>query len=98
MEKSFEGLTVQHLAKFNLVIGSDICFWPGMVSPLEALLRRALDSGVQMALIADPGRSTFEELALSAHHNGLGETLNWKSRHPYDITGRILKVGAMESL
>jgi len=97
MEESFEGLTGQCLSNFNMVIGSDICFWPGMVNPLEALLRRALDSGVQMALIADPGRSTFEQLASSFHDNGLGETTNWKSRHPYKITGRILKIGAMES-
>ncbi len=95
LEQSFEALTSQQLAEFDLIIGSDICFWPGMVNPLGSLILRALDAGVQMALIADPGRSSFEELATEFHRRGMGEKVRWESLRPYEINGRILKIGGM---
>ena len=60
--RSFESLKMNELSSYEYIIGSDICFWDKMTEPLFNLIDRALSSGVQRILIADPGRPPFWSL------------------------------------
>jgi predicted nicotinamide N-methyase len=59
----YEDLKPALLAKQDLVLGADICFWDELVEPLHQLIKNALDAGVKQIVIADPGRSPFLRLA-----------------------------------
>ncbi len=58
----FESLTAKELSAFDLIVAADICFWDEMVDPLLEFLKKALESGVQRIVIADPGRPPFWSL------------------------------------
>jgi predicted nicotinamide N-methyase len=57
--RGFETLNQAELAEYELLIGTDICFWDEMTKPLFDLLGLAVKSGVQRMIIADPGRPPF---------------------------------------
>lgn len=95
MKKSFSELRKKDLRAYDMIIGADICFWDSMVGPLKNLINRALSAGVAGALIADPGRSPFQELTGHFSRNGKGEVLDWTVKRPRPITGAILKIGAI---
>lgn len=58
----FESLTEKELSAFDLIVAADICFWDEMVDPLLEFFKKALESGVQRIVIADPGRPPFWSL------------------------------------
>jgi predicted nicotinamide N-methyase len=88
----FGGLTTRHLAAVDVLIGADICFWAEMVDPLKKLFMRALHSGVDLIVIADPGRTPFEKLGEFCMKRRKGEIIDWVARRPKRIQGRILKM------
>jgi predicted nicotinamide N-methyase len=92
MRKSFQGLTGPHLKNVDVLVGADICFWDSMIDPLKRLIRRALNAGVEMVLIADPGRTTFDKLGKHLCEELEGEILDWVIRRPRRIEGQILRV------
>ena len=92
MKRGLEGLRGEHLRDFDIMIGADICFWDKMVDPLKRLILRALRAGVHLVLIADPGRSPFDELGQYFIKKGIGEMLDWTVQRPRRIQGRILKI------
>lgn len=96
MKKGFNGLTISHLKNVDVLMGSDICFWDKMIDPLKRLIRRSLRAGVRQVLIADPGRSPFEELGEYLVEKGRGEIHNWSIKHPRNIQGRILEIAALQ--
>lgn len=59
----FQKIPRKVLAKQDLVIGSDICFWDNLVDALYQLIKRSVKAGVETIIIADPGRSPFLKLA-----------------------------------
>ena len=61
-ERSFESLTDTELAEYHTLMGTDICFWDEMTTPLFDLVSRAIDAGCQNILIADPCRPPFWDL------------------------------------
>ncbi len=67
----FVELSQKDFSDQYMIIGSDICFWPELVSQLKSLIGKALDAGVEKIIIADPGRSTFLGLAkfCEKHYN-----------------------------
>jgi len=93
MRKGFGGLTVEDLTNIDVLMGADVCFWDSIVYSLKRLVNRALRAGVKMVLIADPGRSPFDELGNYFVSRQLGETLDWTVQRPRRIQGRILKIG-----
>jgi predicted nicotinamide N-methyase len=95
LNQGFDEFTNDQLKNFDLLIGTDICFWDSMVGSLKALILRALISGVRKVLIADPGRSPFEELGRYFMEKGNGEVRDWTACHPYPIQGRILSISAV---
>lgn len=93
IKKGFKDFTHDQLKDFDILIGTDICFWDSMVDSLKQLMLRALKSGVQMILIADPGRAPFEELGRYFSERHIGTVRNWNVLTPYPIRGRILSIG-----
>lgn len=62
LHAGFADLTDKQLAKFDTLMGADICFWEGLTDELLALFKRARKAGVRQIILADPGRSTFARL------------------------------------
>jgi predicted nicotinamide N-methyase len=92
MRKGFNGLRIRHLKDFDVMIGADICFWDKMMDPLRRLIGRALRAGVELVLIADPGRTPFLELGEYFTEKGTGEMLDWTVHRPRRIQGQILRI------
>jgi predicted nicotinamide N-methyase len=95
MTRGFDELTDGELQGFDVVIGSDICFWNDMSHSLKRLILRALRADVRLVLIADPGRSPFEQLGVYFAKSFNGKMVRWAITHPYPIQGRILKLGSL---
>jgi len=95
MTKGFDDVTDRELQAFDMLIGSDICFWNTMVHSLKGLILRALRADVHLVLIADPGRIPFEQLGEHFVKNLNGKMLRWAVRQPYPIEGEILKVSSL---
>lgn len=88
----YEDLTSAELAEVDVLIGADICFWEEMPAALGDLIDRALAAGVGLILIADPGRSTFDQLCAWAQNRHGGATHRFYTRQPHPIGGRILRI------
>jgi predicted nicotinamide N-methyase len=95
MKTGFAGLTGKHLREFEVMIGADICFWNSLVDPLRKLILRALRAGVRLVLLADPGRSPFEELGEHFVNKRGGRILDWTAQRPRRATGRLLEIGSI---
>ena len=65
----YEDIPADTLAKYDVMLGGDICFWESLVNPLYKTIKGALDNGVKTVVIADPGRSTFLKLAKKCQRN-----------------------------
>jgi hypothetical protein len=63
-----------------------------MVDPLKRVIRRALRAGMKGIVLADPGRSPFEEMARYFVDKWGGELLDWGSKRPRPIHGRLLLI------
>jgi predicted nicotinamide N-methyase len=92
MKRSFNGLTREHLKDVDIMIGADICFWDSMVAPLKGLVRRALRERVGQVLIADPGRTSFEDVGDYFIKKWGGRIFDWTAQRPRRIQGRILEI------
>lgn len=62
-EMRFEEIKRKMLAKQDLLLGGDICFWDELVDPLYKLIKKACGENVGRIVIADPGRPPFLKLA-----------------------------------
>lgn len=92
LKSDLKNLRIREMKQVNVVIGADICYWDSMVDPLRKFIRRALLGGVKQVLVADPGRPTFERIADYFVNQESAEVLDWKTRRPRSIAGRILKI------
>ena len=59
----FQKIPKNKLARQDLIVGSDICFWDELTDALWRMIKRAHKAGVKKIVIADPGRSPFMKLA-----------------------------------
>jgi hypothetical protein len=96
MKQGFDGLRTTDLREFDVMIGADICFWDSLIDPLRRLILRALRAGVRLVLVADPGRSPFEELSEYFVNRRRAVILDWTAQRPRRTQGRILEVGNLE--
>ena len=92
LKRPFERLTTRRLAEEQLLVGSDICFWERMVNPLVNLVGRALRGGVPRVVFADPGRTTFYELAARCAKRWNTELTEWYATDPRRAIGEVLEV------
>jgi predicted nicotinamide N-methyase len=94
LHQKFNRLKEIHLQEIDVVIGADICFWDKMVYPLKRFIKRALRAGVQLILIADPGRPPFERISNYFVKKQRGENLPWSAKRPRNIQGQVLKINS----
>lgn len=86
----YENVRKQDLAAFDVVIGTDICFWDSMVDPLYNLIRRAYQVGSVRVIMADPGRPTFRDVANKAVEKLGAEYVNRVVPQPHSASGVLL--------
>ena len=87
IQATFNEITKAHLVQQDVIVGSDICFWPELATQLRMLISSALKANVKQIILADPGRQTFLHLAefCKIHY---GATL-----HSRSFAGRIKSTG-----
>jgi predicted nicotinamide N-methyase len=88
----FEKLTTRQLAKFDMLIAADICFWDELVDPVYNMVNRAVKAGVKQILIADPERPTFHEMAERCVKRHCAELVEWQTHTPIKANGAILVI------
>ncbi|WP_317930085.1 class I SAM-dependent methyltransferase [Halioxenophilus sp. WMMB6] len=89
-----EAVTTEQLAGFDLVIGSDICFWESLTQALGEFIERAIDADIERMVIADPGRPTFRTLAEAYAGHDYVRYTDWAVPEPHNSWGLILDLGA----
>ena len=94
---SFQHNTLQklhsdHFSGAHTVIGSDICFWDELMRPLHAMIHRAINSGVEQVIIADPGRDPFWALTELCDRDLNVEVLRQSTEEPYPTTKHLLVI------
>jgi predicted nicotinamide N-methyase len=88
----YEKLTVAMLSQFDMVIGSDICFWDEMNDLLFNLMNRIHKAGVHRVVITDPGRPPFRQMAERCCEKFDAIYDNWSVPHPNNTSGMILDI------
>ena len=89
---TFADLSAPDLAAFDLIIGSDICFWDELVEPLYHLVQHGVNTGVAEILVADPDRPPFDELCARCGQHSNAAVLDWEITKPVTVGGKILRV------
>ncbi|NIB39330.1 methyltransferase domain-containing protein [Pseudomaricurvus alkylphenolicus] len=90
IQMRFEEVTTEDLTQFDMIIGADICFWDSMVDPLRELLERAMEAGVERALLTDPGRPTFRQVGEEFQQNYDAVYTDWDVPEPHNAWGLVL--------
>lgn len=84
---NFNEISAAHLTNQDVIVGSDICFWPQLATQLRLLIGNAVKAEVKQIVLADPGRETFLHLAEFCKHH-YGATL-----HKRTVAGRTTSKG-----
>jgi predicted nicotinamide N-methyase len=80
------------LAKYDVIVGGDICFWNDLTDEWFAMLKRAATAGVKKLVLADPGRSPFYKLIDKCIERWPVQVLSWYSLEPKRFSGTLLVV------
>ncbi|MEM1435632.1 MAG: methyltransferase domain-containing protein [Pseudomonadota bacterium] len=91
---NYKKLTDAQLAEYDVIIGSDVCFWDKLVKPLADLSVRALDAGVKRVIIADPGRPTFYSMVDRVRKRARVSLQDWYAMDPDFFQGDIAEFRA----
>ncbi len=97
-QSSFENLRKARLADFDLILGSDICFWDEMTGILFNLIKRSKQAGVKQIIISDPCRTPFTALADRCQEQWQGtRVLSRRMTRPVRASGQLLVIGDSQS-
>ncbi|MFL0796558.1 MAG: class I SAM-dependent methyltransferase [Cellvibrionaceae bacterium] len=88
----FEKAKPKDLQNFDVIIGSDICFWDELAKPLYKLVERAHGAGVPRIVLADPGRDPFRSLAEKCEKKLDGDFLDWEVKKPEKASGWLMTI------
>lgn len=88
---NYKKLTADDLRQYDVIIGSDICFWDKLVKPLASLSQRALDAGVERVIVADPGRPTFYKMVERMRKTADVSLNDWYAMDPEFFQGDIVE-------
>ena len=80
----------------HTLMGTDICFWDEMTSPLFDLLTLARSAGTEQILIADPGRPPFWDLAERCVAELGAEIITRRIYEPWKTEKFILAIGGRD--
>lgn len=89
---AFEDLSSKELGSYQVVFGSDICFWDKLTDELFKLIKRAIRGGAERVIITDPGRPPFYELCDLCAKKFDTDLNEWYALEPQKITGEVLEV------
>ena len=92
MTRRLESLKGPDLGKFDVIVGSDICFWDSLVKSLNQMINRAMKNGVERIIITDPGRPTFYELCDEARRKHHVELHEWYATEPRHFVGEVVEI------
>ena len=92
LKLKFEDLKKKQLAKFDLLIAADICFWDELESPVYNMVNRAIKAGVKQILISDPERPPFLRAAKRCLKKHGGELIELETRGSIVARGSILVI------
>jgi predicted nicotinamide N-methyase len=87
-----ERLKPEQLAAFDVIVGSDICFWDSLVTGLNRLVGKAFDAGVQRIVVTDPGRPTFYEFCDRVRRKHAVELQEWYAVEPEYFAGEVVDI------
>lgn len=88
----FSDFTPHQLAKVDVLLACDICFWDGMTEDVASLIDKAVSAGVGQILIADPMRPPFLALAEYCIDRHFAELLAIEARSSRRHKGAILVI------
>ena len=93
-QKSFRQLSAAALARYDLILGADICFWEPMTADLFSLIARAAQAGVRRVMIADPCRAPFSSLSrrCQQRYGAAAKDLDQWLTRPVKATGNLLLI------
>lgn len=94
--RSFESLRKGELSTYHTLMGTDICFWDELTTPLFNLIKLACSAGTQQILIADPGRPPFWDLAERCVDKLGAEIITRKIHQPWKTEKFILAIGGRD--
>ena len=94
--RRFQSLEKSELASYHTLMGTDICFWDELTTPLYNLIKLARSAGTQQILIADPGRPPFWALAERCVEKLEAEVINRKINQPWKTEKYILAIGGRD--
>ena len=94
--RSFESLVRDELSSYHTLMGTDICFWDEMTTPLFNLLELARSAGTEQILIADPGRPPFWDLAERCVGKLGADIITRKIDQPWKTEKFILAIGGRD--
>jgi predicted nicotinamide N-methyase len=92
----YAAITREQLTQFDVIIGSDICFWDEQAAQLLPLIEN-IQQLKRRAIIADPGRPPFIQVVETLLQQEAANTVaveNWSVPHPYNVNAIILDTGA----
>ncbi len=92
IEGDMDCMKKKDLAEFDIIIGSDICFWDELRDEWFKMLKRAASAGVKQLVLADPGRGPFDELGEKCEKLWPTDMRDWYSVEPKRFEGFILTV------
>lgn len=87
-------ITEQQLAGFDVLIGTDICFWDSLIEPINTLVDKAKSAGVERTIFSDPGRPSFRMLADHCQQNQAAFYSDWAVPAPLNLWGLVLEIPA----
>lgn len=91
-ERRFEDVKRKTLAKQDLIVGGDICFWDELVDPLYKIVKKACSENVGRIIIADPGRPPFLKLAKRCKKKFGAELIEWSVESPQPSEGYLMVI------
>lgn len=89
-QATFDQLKHADFARQDVIVGADICFWPCMVKELKTLIAKAMGAGVKKIILADPGRTTFLQLADHCKERYITRLEPWQSSEQTTSNGMLL--------
>lgn len=91
-QERFENIKRKSLAKQDMLLGGDICFWDELVDPLYKLVKKACRENVGRIIIADPGRPPFLKLAKRCKKKFGAKLIEWSIDSPQSGDGYLMVI------
>ena len=90
LQKYFEKITKKDLAKYDVIIAADVCFWDELEDIHFNLIKRAIKAGVKKIVYADPERQPFIDLAERCVDKHFADVYEKELKKPVKTQGSLM--------